>query len=127
MKVRGVRAFLLALALASFSCGGSGAPPEAPRVPPEKKPKPEAHADEPLPSRAGIECDDGSCFKCGDAVCLIGFYCSVGKSGRGCAWLPTCAGKPTCACIASSLRTEPNCACQEKEGGVYVVCDGAKL
>jgi hypothetical protein len=127
MTFRGVRAFPFVVALGSLSCGGSTAAPEAPRVASEKKPKAEARAAEPSPSRAGIECDDGSCFKCGDAVCLSGFYCSVGRSGRGCAWLPACAGKPTCACIASSLRSEPNCGCQEKEGGVYVVCDGAKL
>ena len=52
--------------------------------------------------RSGIECDDGSCFACGDAVCLNGFYCAVSKSGRGCAWLPSCPAKPT-ALIARAI------------------------
>ncbi len=83
--------------------------------------------DEPTASRSGVECADGSCFTCGQAVCLRGFYCAVGRLGRGCAWLPSCPGTPTCACIGAALHDEPNCACQEKEGGVFVACDGAKL
>ena len=74
-----------------------------------------------------VQCDDGSCFACGEAVCLSGFYCSVGRAGHGCAWLPSCSGKPTCSCIAAAIRDEPSCTCEEKEGGIFVACDGAKL
>ena len=127
MTIRAVRRCSIVLASTWLACGGSAPPPEAPRPSPEKKAKPDVLADEPPARRAGIECDDGSCFKCGDAVCLSGFYCSVGRTGRGCAWLPTCAAKPSCACIANFLRDESSCACQEKDGGVYMLCDGAKL
>jgi hypothetical protein len=113
--------------LAWSACGGSAPPPEAPRAVAEKKSKAEPRSEEPVTRRSGVECDDGSCFKCGEAVCFSGFYCSVGRSGRGCAWVPTCAGKTTCSCLASALRDEPSCGCQEKDGGVYVTCDGAKL
>jgi hypothetical protein len=113
------------------SCGGSSPPAETaskPRPATESKAKSEARVeDEPASRRSGVECEDGSCFACGEAVCLSGFYCAVGKSGRGCAWLPSCPGKATCACVGAALRDEPGCGCQEKEGGVYVTCDGAKL
>ena len=119
------------LAGALGACGGSNSPAEALKRPGalETKSKPETRAENESTSsrRAGIECDDGSCFACGEAVCLSGFYCSVGKSGRGCAWLPSCPGKPTCSCIGAALREEPSCSCQEKESAVYVTCDGARL
>jgi hypothetical protein len=130
-RVASMRASWIWFAGALGACGGSGPSAEAPKAlqVSEAKSKPETHGEgEPASSRrAGVECDDGSCFACGDAVCLSGFYCSVGKSGRGCAWLPSCPGKPTCACVGAALRDEPSCSCQEKEGAVYVTCDGARL
>ena len=113
------------------ACGG--------RAPPATEPK--SHADdtqkatstdtttlEEQPKRSSkVQCDDGSCFACGEAVCLSGFYCSVGRAGHGCAWLPSCSGKPTCGCIVAAMRDEPSCTCEEKEGGIFVACDGAKL
>ena len=116
-------------ALFLAACGGSTPPPEPPKhEPAEAKAKVEPRPEEDQSARrSGVECDDGSCFACGDAVWLSGFYCAIGKSGRGCAWLPSCPGKPTCACIAPTLREEPSCSCQEKEGGVFVTCDGARL
>jgi hypothetical protein len=85
-------------------------------------------APEEQPKRSSrVKCEDGSCFACGEAVCLSGFYCAVGKTGHGCAWVPSCSGKPTCACLAAAMREEPSCSCEEKEGGIFVVCDGAKL
>jgi hypothetical protein len=111
------------------ACGGSAPPADAPKSrASESKSKAESRTEEePSSRRPGVQCDDGSCFACGEAVCLSGFYCSVGRSGRGCAWLPSCPGKATCACVGAALRDEPSCGCQEKEGGVYVTCDGAKL
>jgi hypothetical protein len=117
------------VALLVASCGGSAPPAETPKheiAQPKQRSEPRAD-EEATAQRSGPSCDDGSCFACGDAVCLSGFYCAVGKSGRGCAWLPSCPGKPTCACVAPTLREEPSCACQEKEGAVFVVCDGARL
>jgi len=126
-----MRASWIWLAGALGACGGSSPPAEAPKGHGalEAKSKPETRGENESASsrRSGIECDDGSCFACGEAVCLSGFYCSVGKSGRGCAWLPSCPGKPTCSCIGAALRDEPSCSCQEKENGVYVTCDGARL
>jgi len=126
------RAIAAAAVLAAklAACEGSSPPAEEPkaRAATSAKAKAGEKVDEaPAASRSGIECDDGSCFKCGEAVCLSGFYCSVGRSGKGCAWLPSCPGKATCACIGAALRDEPSCSCQEKESGVYVTCDGAKM
>jgi hypothetical protein len=111
------------------ACGGSAPSAEAPksRAEPKSKAEPKAEAEPVASKRSGVECEDGSCFACGDAVCLSGFFCSVGRTGRGCAWLPSCPGKATCACLGQALREEPGCSCQEKEGAVYVVCDGARL
>ena len=109
------------------ACGGSAPAPDSPRATGETKVRSQHRVEEPTaPARSTVACDDGSCFACGDAVCLSGFYCTAGRVGRGCAWLPSCAGKPTCACIAPTLRDDPSCTCQEKEGGVYVACDGIK-
>jgi hypothetical protein len=111
------------------ACGGT-APPTAHKASTStaaskaKAPDPPPKDDE---GRGGVQCDDGSCFSCGEAICLSGFFCSVGKSGHGCAWLPNCGGRPSCGCITPSLREDPSCSCQEKEGGVYVTCDGARL
>lgn len=124
MKVYVVLPILLAVACGGASPGpvrkapGEAAPSKG------KTPDPPPKEDE---GRGGVQCDDGSCFSCGEAICLSGFFCSVGKSGHGCAWLPNCSGRPSCGCIAPSLREEPSCSCQEKEGGIYVTCDGAKL
>lgn len=116
-----------------LGCGGSSSPAapaqEARRSKPVVResqalePAPEPQADE----RAVSRCADGLCFACGEAVCLAGYYCAVGRNGHGCAWLPTCATRPSCSCLASSLRETPSCRCEERDGGVFVFCDGAKL
>ncbi|MET0593578.1 MAG: hypothetical protein ABW133_12820 [Polyangiaceae bacterium] len=111
------------------ACGG--ATPPAAQKPAVETASSKSKVAEPPPKedegRGGVQCDDGSCFACGEAICLSGFFCSVGKTGHGCAWLPSCTGKPNCGCITPALRDDPSCSCQEKEGGVYVTCDGAKL
>jgi hypothetical protein len=121
---RWVPVFMLA------ACGGSA--PATVHPSPSTPGASKAKASDPPPpkedeGRGGVQCDDGSCFACGEAICLSGFFCSVGKSGHGCAWLPNCSGRPSCGCIAPALREDPSCSCQEKEGGVYVTCDGARL
>jgi hypothetical protein len=117
-RVLTVVAMLLAAA-----CGSSAPSPKEPKTratvdeeEPEAKP----------PSRAA-RCADGSCFSCGEAVCLSGYYCAIGKAGHGCAWVSSCASRSTCACLASTLSANATCRCEEKNGGVYVTCDGASL
>jgi hypothetical protein len=124
VKIRLPSLFALALA----ACGGSE---PSPKTPASKAEATESKTDvEPAPREAKsstVRCEDGSCFACGEAVCLSGFYCAVAKSGHGCAWVPSCASKATCACLADSLREQRGCTCEEKEGGVFVTCDGASL
>jgi hypothetical protein len=126
----GVKICLFIPVLLAAACGGA-APATVHKSPSAATPSSKVKAADPAPKeeegRGGVQCDDGSCFACGEAICLSGFFCSVGKTGHGCAWLPTCSGRPSCGCITPSLREDPSCSCQEKEGGIYVTCDGAKL
>jgi hypothetical protein len=121
----------LALFSVVCACGGSNPPATEPKSHSDENAKPastETSASDEQPRRPSrVQCDDGSCFACGEAVCLSGFYCAVGKAGHGCAWSPTCSGKPTCGCLAAAMRDEPSCTCEEKQGAIFLVCDGAKL
>jgi hypothetical protein len=123
----------LVLVLSSVAaCGGGTPAPTEPKAGHDDAKRPasddtSAVADDAPQRSPRVRCDDGSCFSCGEAICLSGFYCAVGKSGHGCAWLPSCSGKPTCSCLAAQLQGEPSCSCEEKEGGIFVACDGAKL
>jgi hypothetical protein len=113
------------------ACGGSTPPAAEPKShtdDAQKSTGADTSNQEDHPKRSSrVQCDDGSCFACGEAVCLSGFYCAIGKAGHGCAWLPSCPGKPTCSCLAGAMREDPGCTCEEKEGGIFVACDGAKL
>lgn len=125
----GVKIGLSISVLLLAACGGA-APTTVRKPPTEAAPNRAKTPDAPPKEeegRGGVQCDDGSCFACGEAICFSGFFCSVGKTGHGCAWLPNCGSRPTCGCITPSLREEPTCTCQEKEGGIYVTCDGARL
>jgi hypothetical protein len=112
---------VVALAMA-VACGSSAPPP--------KQPATKVIADdgetEARPTRGGARCSDGSCFSCGEAVCLSGYYCAIGKAGHGCAWVPSCTS-PSCACLGPTVKANASCRCEEKNGGVYVTCDGASL
>jgi hypothetical protein len=124
----GVKIPLVLSVLFAAACGGATAAPAHNAA--AEGPAAKANAVESAGKEdegRGVRCDDGSCFACGEAICLSGFFCSVGKTGHGCAWLPSCGGRPNCGCITPSLRDDPSCTCQEKEGGVYVTCDGARL
>jgi hypothetical protein len=71
------------------------------------------------PDTAG--CHDETCFVCGGAMCLKGFYCDQGLSGGpACSWLPECAGEATCSCLKSVLGSE--CSCEERDNGVFLRC-----
>ena len=104
-------------------CGGGAPPPKEPRTTASG----DTGETEAEPSRSGAHCADGSCFSCGEAVCLSGYYCAVGKTGHGCAWLPSCTSNVSCACLAPAIKSNTTCRCEEKGGGVYVLCDGASL
>ncbi|HMJ55967.1 MAG TPA: hypothetical protein VK540_28045 [Polyangiaceae bacterium] len=124
MKIR-----LLVPVLLVAACGGT-APTTVRKTPTAAAPN-QANRSDPPPKedegRGGVQCEDGSCFACGEAICFSGFFCSVGKSGHGCAWMPNCSGRPSCGCITPSLREDPSCSCQEKDGGIFVTCEGARL
>lgn len=67
-------------------------------------------------------CDDGSCFHCGDTVCLPGYYCESDGDSNGCAWNGKCAKQATCACLASELSNDPRCSCEDRDGHAFVTC-----
>jgi hypothetical protein len=111
------------------ACGGSSEP--AAHAPTEVRESREVPRDVPRASAAPrapkmrAVCEDGSCFVCGDAVCFSGYYCAATIAGHGCEWLPTCAERATCACLHAALGEQ--CTCDERAGGIFVTCDGAKL
>lgn len=70
----------------------------------------------------GVNCDDGTCSKCGSGICPAGWYCDEKASGGGaCSWLTECADKPSCACVTRVLGA--SCACREEGGGLKVACE----
>lgn len=116
----------LAVGLLS-ACGGSDRPAEtsgekAASRSSDSPPSDDARTssdetDTPAPKRA--TCDDGTCTPCGDALCPTGWYCDESaRGGPACGWLPECAAKAGCGCVKKAL----GCACEEKSGGVHVVC-----
>jgi hypothetical protein len=116
------RARELAWILVVVGCGGGAPAPREPRTTAADDSS-EAEAE----PQGGVHCSDGSCFSCGEAVCLSGYYCAVGKAGHGCAWHPSCPSRTSCACLAPAIKANATCRCEEKSGGVYVTCDGASL
>ncbi len=70
----------------------------------------------------GVNCDDGTCSKCGSGICPAGWYCDEKASGGGaCSWLTECADKPSCACVTRVLGA--SCTCREEGGGLKVACE----
>jgi len=66
-------------------------------------------------------CDDGTCSPCGSGMCPTGWYCDESASGGpACSWLPQCAQKSSCGCIANALGSA--CKCVEQGGGLHVTC-----
>lgn len=117
---------LAAIALVSLASACGGATPAAHA--------PKQHADE-TPDNTGPatsenapatpqppNCDDGTCFPCGDGICPKGFYCDrKAPDGPACSWLPACAKQASCSCVTKTLGS--GCTCQSENGGVYVDCD----
>jgi hypothetical protein len=126
---------LCALGLAAFCirCGSSAAPEaKAPDSEDESADAEGSPADEDEEEEGGAEgpaeeqarpadpCADGSCFACGSGFCPPGFYCDESaQGGPGCAWLPACAPKMTCACIESEVS---GCSCSESGGAPHLTC-----
>lgn len=108
------------------ACGGAGAPPAASATgathgAATTETAPASPADD---ANSAPRCDDGSCFPCGGGVCPSGFYCAVDRAHQGCAWIPKCASKSSCECLAPVTKLDASCACEERGGGVYVTCGG---
>jgi hypothetical protein len=103
------------------ACGGGGgatAPTETADAEESQETLESAsEAEEQAPPAPVDPCASGTCSKCGEAVCLSGFYCEEAVSA--CGWLPQCADSPSCECVSKVLT---NCECEERDGGVYVSC-----
>jgi hypothetical protein len=113
---------LPAIFLVLAACGGAQTAPGA--APAGSAAGESSTASAARPDRPrGPACTEGSCFACGEGVCLPGSYCETDKGKQGCAWSPKCASKSSCACLAPMLKAEASCRCEEKQGGVYVTCD----
>jgi hypothetical protein len=74
------------------------------------------------PASTGPDCSDGTCFKCGQALCLTGFFCDASAAPETCQWLPRCGKGAGCTCIQQTLGAR--CTCYERDGGLYVKCPG---
>lgn len=70
----------------------------------------------------GSGCSGGTCARCGDAVCLVGYFCiESAAKGPTCSWLPECAAEASCGCVEGILSD--GCSCEERDGGVFVTCE----
>jgi hypothetical protein len=99
-------------------CGGGGSARSADSPDSESGGDHGEYGDDGAPS----ECEDGTCFACGDDYCPNGFYCDDNApSGAGCSWLPECAEEATCSCVENALGE--GCTCEERDGGVHVACE----
>ena len=110
---------LLAL-VALVSCGG----------PASSGPNARSAGDDPADTSASTDpsgprlpsCEDGSCFACGDTVCLKGYYCERLGNVSGCAWNAPCANKASCSCLTSQPSHDSSCSCEERDGNAFVSC-----
>lgn len=82
----------------------------------------ETQYDESGQSGVSDPCRDGSCFMCGDAVCLPGYYCETIGEKKGCAWVAKCARSASCTCLQTALAEDSACSCEERDGNTYVTC-----
>ena len=115
-------------ALALAACGGAASSPNSPaETAHESATRPADDAtgsDEATPEDEPAKpalCEDGTCSPCGTGVCPSGWYCDESASGGpACGWLPQCAQKSSCACLAGKLGS--GCKCSEQGGGLHVSC-----
>ena len=110
---------LTAALLLNSACGGSAPAPNAVE-PPTNKTAAVADSSDEKAASAGPDCSDGSCFKCGQALCLPGFYCDESAAVANCQWLSRCGKAAGCNCIEQTLGA--GCSCAERNGGMFVKC-----
>ena len=118
-------AFSALLAACGGGAGGSDAPPKAPfesaSVHADDAHRSEESAPEPEEAPKAALCEDKTCSPCGAGVCPNGWYCDESASGGpACGWLPRCAQKSSCGCLAGKLGA--GCKCSEQGGGLHVTC-----
>lgn len=121
MFTSGLRFPFAALLLTSLinGCGGTSSAVKQPE--PEHsagEPTEEAHSAAAEPS--GPDCSDGSCFRCGEGLCLPGFYCDESTQEPTCQWAARCGKSPSCGCIQQLLGS--GCHCDVRGGGLFVKC-----
>ena len=105
--------WLAACALSAVGCGGSSTKAKS------------ADSDDDYEYSEGqyaaSECEDGTCFTCGEGICPTGHYCDeTSPGGPACGWLPECAQETTCSCVEGVFA---DCSCEERDGGVYLSCE----
>lgn len=118
------RCVALILPLSCWACG-SPAPAAAPLTSEARESTDPGESDSTRSELAAAEaatppaaCSDETCSPCGDGLCPTGFYCD---EARGlCSWVPECAGKLSCDCLAKVVG---NCTCETRDRGTYVKCD----
>lgn len=125
------RSVAAGLGLLAWGCGGSAASADRARTADVEDSAPDVEPDSDTAERAGdvpgestpaepeAQCNDSTCFSCGEGLCPSGFYCDA-QAGPACSWLPECAKEPTCECIRRVLGA--GCACEVRAGGPHVDC-----
>jgi len=108
-----------------FACSPSpAADPSAASAapPPDEAERTEAEtAEAPSTEVPGPNCDDGTCFSCGDGLCPRGAYCDQSApGGAACAWIQECPGEPSCPCLTKVLGS--SCSCEQAPSGPFVTC-----
>ena len=80
----------------------------------------DADDEESSPASSRPECDDGTCFACGEAACLTGMYCdTTARGGPSCFSLPECP-QVSCGCVLGVLGE--GCSCDDGSDGPSVTC-----
>ncbi len=105
--------------LCAPACGGSASVPKSPEPKAEQVAEPH-ESTERSDSDTSADCSDATCFKCGQALCLQGFYCDESASVANCQWLAKCGKAGGCGCIQAALGA--SCTCTERNGGTFVKC-----
>ncbi len=119
MRVASLKALLSTLACLVVVSGCGGSQPHARQRASRADADESAAGEASEPETAG--CRDETCFVCGGAMCLKGFYCDQSLvAGPACSWLPECAKEPSCSCLKSAFGSE--CSCEERDNGVYLRC-----
>ena len=115
-----VQALAITLALFATACGSS-TPAAKPAPPTTRDESPSEANDSAQRDVKPPNCTDGTCFRCGQGICLPGFYCDESTANANCQWLAPCAKNPNCGCLQASLGS--GCTCSERNGGLFVKCN----